>query len=76
MVDQTKPPEVPISENLKLERKVEELELVLGSLVSLLIRKDIIGEEEFVAHVDRTRTLRGSSRQDADSNSSATIPES
>ncbi len=41
-----------------LARRVDELEVALGALINMGLRKELFGEEEFLAQVERTRLKR------------------
>ncbi len=58
MTRQEDPIPAPQADTKDLESKVAHLELLIGSLVGLLVRKEIIGEEEYLNFVERTRTMR------------------
>ncbi len=41
-----------------LAKRVDELEVALGALINMGLRKELFGEEEFLAQVERTRLKR------------------
>ena len=58
-----------ISENeiQQLKKRADDLEITLGALIKLFIRKEYVSEEEFIAQVDRTRTFREQAADNSES---------